>query len=386
MKKPLLITIIVLVVLLILPAIGFFGWFFKEKKPMNIIILDKTVHSLDRLKHRSLTWVLANDRIVKKDNKRKYLLRKDYYGFYPIKPLRSKQFRRNDIRLVNVIDIAESSDVLYYADTYGVFFNDWYQGINRSRRSRKLYGGLNNTDYLMLVEMRKRNKLVILEYNSIDYPTNAFEKYRVETDHYKMKTSGWTGQYYESLDSADVEPWLVSMHSKKYRTSWNYKNPGIVFLKGEADVVILEEGKDLNNALPYITTDPIWVEKYGVAEKVPYTGPFDIIDAGETNAVLSSFNFDVTEEGESILDRFLMISPQIPAVIADTATMHTIYFCGDFATGKMPPWTASFGSLNILKGLLYSKDDINDPRRFFWLYYRPLLEGILGDYYESLDN
>ena len=122
-----------LLVLLILPAVGFFGWFFKEKKPMNIIILDKTVHSLDRLKHRSLTWVLANDRIVKKDNKRKYLLRKDYYGFYPIKPLRSKQFRRNDIRLVNVIDIAENNDVLYYADTYGVFFNDWYQGINRSR-------------------------------------------------------------------------------------------------------------------------------------------------------------------------------------------------------------------------------------------------------------
>ena len=51
MKKPLLITIIVLVVILILPAFGFIGWFFKEKKPLDIIILDKSVHSLERQKH-----------------------------------------------------------------------------------------------------------------------------------------------------------------------------------------------------------------------------------------------------------------------------------------------------------------------------------------------
>lgn len=353
---------------------------------MNVILLDKTVHSLDREKHRALTWVMANDRIVKKENKRKYLLRKDYYGFYPLKPLRSKQFRRNDIRLINVIDIADNSDILYYADTYGVFFNDWYQGINRSRRSRKLYGGLNNTDYLMLVEMRKRNKLVILEHNSINFPTDAFERYRVETDHFHMKTSGWVGQYYSSLDSIDVPPWLVSMYSKKYRQSWGFTNPGIVFLKGENDVVILEEGTHLNNAMPYITSDPALVEKYGLADRVPYLGPFDVIDQGESNKILSSFNFDVTEDGESVLDRFLMITPEIPAVIADTATGNTMYFCGDFATGKIAPWTASFGSLSIIKGLLYSKDDVNDPRRFFWLYYKPLLEGIFGDYYESLDN
>ena len=105
MKKPLLITIIVLVVILLLPAIGFFGWFFKEKKPLDIVILDKTVPTLDRNNHRSLTWILSHDRIVKADNNRKYLLRKDYYGFFPIKPLRSKQFRRENLRLAELIDL-----------------------------------------------------------------------------------------------------------------------------------------------------------------------------------------------------------------------------------------------------------------------------------------
>jgi len=385
MKKPLLITIIVLVVIFLLPAVGFFGWFFKEKKPMDIVILDKTVHSLDRLHHRSLTWVLANDRIVKADKKQKYLLRKDYYGFYPLKPLRSKQYRRNDFRLSDLIILADSVDVLYYADTYGVFVNDWYRGVSRNRRTRKLYGGLNNNDYFFIHEMRKRDKLVILEYNTFDFPTDAYERYKVEEEQFGMKSSGWIGQYYESLARDDVPVWMVTMHDKKYRKEWELEGAGIVFLKGESDIVILEEGKHLKSAVPYIETDPDIAEKYGVAEKVPFYGPFDVIDPKD-NSVVSSFSFDVTEEGADILDKRVMISPRIPAVIRDTVTGNSIYLSGDFSTSQIQPWTACFGSLNILKGLLYSKEDIADSRRFFWLYYKPLLGTIFDDYYNTLDK
>ena len=57
------------------------------------------------------------------------------------------------------------------------FFNDWYKGINNSRKSRKLYGGLNNNDFLLIKEMKDRNKLIILEYNSFDYPTAQFDSF-----------------------------------------------------------------------------------------------------------------------------------------------------------------------------------------------------------------
>jgi hypothetical protein len=36
-----------------------------------------------------------------------------------------------------------------------------------------------------------------------------------------------------------------------------------------------------------------------------------------------------------------------------------------------------------MKGLLYSKKP-DDPRRFFWLYYKPLIEGIFNEYYNSM--
>lgn len=382
MKKPLLITIIVLIVILILPAAGFFGWFFKEKKPMDIVILDKTVHSLERVKHRALTWVLANGRFVKETNKQKYYLRKDYYGFYPIKPLRTKQFRRNDFRLAELIDLAENNEVLYYADTYGVFFNDWYKGLNRSRRSRKLYGGLNNNDYLLIAEMKKREKLVILEYNTFDYPTDAYERYRVE-EQYGMQSTGWTGQYYEKLDSTILPGWMTGLYAKKYRTSWPFSKAGIVLLKGENDIIVLEEGTHLVNPLPVIITNDTVASKYGVTTRAAFSGIFDVMIPNDNN-VLSKFVLETTPEGADLLD-LNFLSQEFPAVITDKATGRLVYFSGDFATGNIDPWTACFGSLKILQKALYS-DDQDDPRRFFWLYYKPMLTGLLNEYYESIEK
>ena len=81
--------------------------------------------------------------------------------------------------------------LVYFADTYGVFFNDWYRGIIKARKSRKLYGGLNNNDFLLIKEMKDRNKLIIMEYNSFDYPTAPFEC---------IQNSGKTGNYILRMD------------------------------------------------------------------------------------------------------------------------------------------------------------------------------------------
>jgi len=178
MKKPLLITIIILILVLALPFINFLRWSFQDKKPIDIVILDKTVPTLERLKHKSFTYILTSERFVKK-NKRSYSFKKDYYGFSPTRPLKDRGSIKKEYHLSEMIDLPEKVDALYFADTYGVFFNDWYAGVNKSRKSRKIYGGLNNTDYLLINEMKNRNKLIILEYNSFDYPTPAFESYRI---------------------------------------------------------------------------------------------------------------------------------------------------------------------------------------------------------------
>jgi hypothetical protein len=383
MKKPLLIVIIVLVIILALPVINFVRWTFQAKKPMDIIILDKTVPTLERINHKSLFWILTNERFVKKGDGT-YSPSKDYFGFFPTRPLREKQYKQVNLRLPDIMKVCDKSDALYYTDTYGVFFNDWYKGINKSRRSRKLYGGLNNVDFLYLLEMQKRNKLCILEYNTFDYPTPELERYKTKNA-LGIEFNGWTGKYFASLDTAakentDFPVWLTAMYRKQYRKPWAFAKPGVVLIKG-SEMVVMEEGKQLKTAIPMIVTDSANSKKYGVAPKVGFGGWFDIIDP-KKEVVISNYNLETTSLGDTLLTENGLPN-SFPAVVTDTANHRNWYFCGDFASNKVNYWTARFKGLSGFKGISYS-DNVSDERRFFWLYYKPLINTIFTDYYNSL--
>lgn len=380
MKKTLLIVGIILALILALPVINLIRWTFQSKKPLNIILVDKTVPTIERLHHKSFSWILTNERFVKKEKKTSYSFRKDYYGFYPQKPLRDHKWDRRDYRLTDLINLADSNDAVYFADTYGVFFNDWYRGINKSRKSRKLYGGLNNNDFLLIKEMKDRNKLIIMEYNSFDYPTAAFESVRTQ-EKLGITFSGWTGKYFSTLDTTgpDFPIWMTAMYRKEHKQPWTFSKPGIVILR-EKNIMVLEEGTHLATALPQIITSPEYVEKYGVAESVAFDQWFDIIDPLQ-NTVISKYKIATTPIGDTLLAGHNLFS-EFPAVTQESVTKTVFYFSGNFASSEVPYWISRFKGVDKLKGILYS-DKPEDTRRFFWLYYRPLVNGIFTEYYES---
>ena len=383
MKKPLLITIIIIVLILALPFINFLRWSFHEKKPIDIAILDKTVPTPERIHHKSLSWVLNSERFVKKNKNRSYSFRKDYYGFAPTRPLKEKGYNLNEYHLSEMIELPEKIDAIYFADTYGVFFNDWYAGINKSRRSRKIYGGLNNTDYLLVNEMKNRNKLIILEYNSFDFPTDEFESYRTQ-EKLGIQSKGWSGKYFKTLDSTsrNFPIWMTSMYRKEYNEPWSFTKPGIVLLS-ERNIIVLEEGTHLSNALPFIVTDNANCEKFGVPASVAFDKWFDIIDP-MGNLIISEFQIETTAAGDSLLADH-MISRIFPAVVQEPLNNNVFYFSGDFATNEVCFPMSRIKGFSRLKGILYS-DKPNDTRRFFWLYYKPLINTILTDYYNSING
>ena len=381
MKKPLLIVIIILVVLLALPVINLLRWTFQTKKPLDIIIVDKTVSTFEYVKHKSLNWVLTNDRFVKKEKKSSYSYRKDYYGFMPTRPKRAKLWHRNDYRLADVINLAEQTDIIYFTDTYGVFFNDWYQGINKSRRSRKLYGGLNSNDRLLIKEMKERNKLVVLEYNAFEYPTSAYETYMIQ-EHLGIKYLEWTGKYFTSLDtlSEDFPIWMTAMYRKQYKKPWTFSKPGIVLLRDKA-IIVLEEGTHVNSQPVQIVTDTAYCAKYNIPESISFSEWFDVIDPLANN-VISNFKLNTTTAGDSALLEY-GLDNMFPAVTQEPVYQRTYYFSGDFTSTDLPVWTSKLRGVEKLKGILYSKKP-DDSRRFFWLYYKPLVGGIINEYYESV--
>jgi hypothetical protein len=383
MKKPLLITVTILALILALPFINFLRWSFQEKRPIDVAILDKTVPTLDRIHHKSLTWILNNERFVKKDKKKPYSYEKDYYGFSPTRPIKDKGHTTNEYHLSEMIDLPDKIDAIYFADAYGVFFNDWYAGVNRSRRSRKIYGGLNNTDYLLVNEMINRNKLVILEYNSFDYPTDEFESFRTQ-EKLGITFSGWSGKYFKTLDSTakDFPIWLTSMYRNEYKKPWTFNRSGVVLLSNK-NIVVLEEGTHLSKALPYIITDTVNCKKFGVPPSVAFDKWFDIVNPLDNN-IISQFRLETTDAGNNLLQD-MMLTNVFPAVIQEPINQRVFYFSGDFATNDICFSSSRLIGFEKLKGLLYS-DKPDDTRRFFWLYYKPLINSIFTEYYNSLDG
>lgn len=172
------------------------------------------------------------------------------------------------------------------------------------------------------------------------------------------------------------------MYRKQYKKPWTFSKPGVVLVRDRA-IMVLEEGTHLNNAIPFIVSDSAFVSKWNIAESVSFYGWFDIIDPLETN-VISRFKLDTSPLGDSLLSGY-GLSNIFPAAVQNHSAPNTYYFSGDFTTTDIPVWTARFVGVEKLKGLLYSKKP-GDDRRFFWLYYKPLISGIFNDYYNSLQK
>ncbi|HLP73853.1 MAG TPA: hypothetical protein VK155_13185 [Bacteroidales bacterium] len=380
MKKTLLIFVIILALLLALPVINLLRWTFQPKKPMDIILLDKTVPTLERENHRAISWILNNERYVDKQKKANYSYLRDYFGWHPLRPLRDHEYEIHDYRLTEIINMADSNDAIYIADTYGVFFNDWYKGINKSRRSRMLYGGLNNTDYLLLKEMKDRNRLIILEYNAFDYPTTAFNAFRIQ-EKLGIKFNGWTGRYFSSLDTTgkDFPVWMTQMYRKEHKKPWTFTKSGIVLVNLK-NIIVLEQGTHLTDPMPLIETDTANCKKLGVIPSVAFDNWFDIVEPTGCN-VLSNYRLQTTAAGDTLLMDY-NLGNVFPAVIQEAVTPSVYYFAGNFAYSDKPVWTAKFKGVEKFKNFFYSEKE-DDPRRFFWLYYKPLVSSILDDYYHS---
>ncbi len=382
MNKSLRSFFIILVILSIIPGYSLFKWAFQPKKELKILILDKTVPTFYRENHRSFNWILTHEKYVKSDHKR-YNNRKDYYGFFPLKPKRSKQYEIKRIQLSNIISMADSFDMAYYTDTYGVYFNDWYKGISKTRRSRKIYGGLNNNDYLFLREMKARKKLLIGEYDIMAYPTDPLERVKTE-EIFGVKWTEWLGKYFSSLDSIKnpkLPEWIMNTYREQYQKSWTFKNGGIVFINYNNRVVVLEDKKDLDFNIPYIYTTEYGQEKYGLSYQVPFPYWFEIVEPGN-NKVISYFKIHVNEIGDSILTEN-SIPSYFPAVMESSTDHPYYYLAGNFAKNPVQMRTSYFYNYDKLSKML-DIPFLSYKRYFYWNFYQPLMTNILDRYYEKI--
>lgn len=383
MKKLIYIIILLFAFVVTIYLILRIGWSFNDTKVLNVYILDKTVNTNDRLEHKSFTWLLNNNRYLKPNHKN-YSYSKDYYGFFPV-DIENEVFDFKSIRINEVETYAENYDVAYYTDCYGVYSFEWYKGKTKPIRSQKVYGGLNQNDYLLMKNMIESGKLIIAEFNMFSTPTNALVRSKTE-DLLGISWSGWSGKYFVTLNVDDEngpDEWMKNLYESQHLGVWPNNQSGIVLLNNDGLIEVLVNGKHLNSSLPSIKSTDDMVNRFHVANDIPYEQWFEFIKPGN-NKVSSSFNIDATDEGIAIFDK-LGLSNSFPAIIEGSSDKKFFYFCGDFAENPVQIGTAKLLGGRWINHFIY-RFNASNRANFFRYYYSPLIDGILEEHYNSKDN
>ena len=400
------ILLLLVIFIALLPFWMWVGWLLTPATPSSFIILDKTVPVESRQEHQSFNFILTSNKYTTPEQKL-YDSRKDYYGYFPLDEGRYTIKDFSHITHSELSQLAENSTGAYYTDTYGIFHNDWYFIRNLIYPPESVYGGLQHNDIRLLKEFKKKHKLILTEFNLLASPTSRKYRHQVETL-FDMQWTGWTGRYFESLDSLknpEIPDWLIRNYRQQNKGNWPFTSSGIVLVHTSGKLVILESEEHLKSAAPVIeTSSDRYLNEFNIPRSVPYPFWFDIMNSGPANSVVSVYRLDINKQGEKKL-RANNLPSVFPAVIEhDRMPYHReyypqyfgwlpspaidytdrdytfYYFAGDFADNPVEPYLARLKGIRIFRRFLYRPNDIGDRRRFFWDYYYPLIDNILEEY------
>ncbi len=351
---------------------------------MNILVLDKTVHDENRNEHNSFFWILRHEKYKKTDTSL-YDPNEDYYGFFPNIHSGIRDYNIRRIQIEEIDSLTEKLDMIYYTDTYGVYFNEWYKGLKIADRAVKIHGGLNQNDYLLLKNMYQQKKLVLTEFNLYASPTSSLIRLKTE-QLLGIQWSGWSGRYFATLDTMrnnDIPYWVIRTYKQEHQGEWPFRSAGIIFTRSDNKVVILEKGIHLNIEVPMIVTNEKFTNSYGLPQKVHYPFWFDIETTGARNEVVSNFELFTTVFGDSLLKENNI--PRVFPAVIKAKDRPFWYFSGDFADNPVSQFSACFEGIRKVDILLYN-NNTESRKRFYWTYYVPLVTKIMHNYREKTNT
>jgi hypothetical protein len=377
MRKFLKITVLaILVVIIAFYLISYLIWFGYPKRTINLMVLDKTVPTFDYHEHKSLFWILNNTRFVKSDGE-SYSYKKDYFGFFPLKPISNKQYDIKHIALEQIEPLSNEYDAMYYVDAYGVLYKEWFRGFSTEDDNSIIDGGINQNEYLFMKAMKEKHKLIIAEFNTLGSPTSELIRYKTE-ELLGVRATGWYGSYFKSLkenDLEDIPSWVVTNYKNANNGIWPFKGSGIILLNNYKNIIVLDNDK-LASDYPVIETSPENAKKYSLPEKIEYANWFEIVETADSSDVISTCTLLTNNTGDSLLNVYSLPTKFNIVSCYNKNNTHIYYFAGDFADNNVHSMYARMAnSRKLLSSLNFSL-----RKEFFYQYYFPLVESVLNNY------
>jgi hypothetical protein len=365
------ITMIILALFILTILSPWIIWSLRPAVDLVAVLYDKTVDDSTYRQHANATWVLKNLKI-RSDKGKSFELESEYYGAH--------RDEEGKLEIHALPELGNQVDVLYIADTYGVYADTSGRTLAASDSSNLIYGGLEERDVEILRSFmaQERPNTVIAEYNTFGTPTRAYIQSRMY-ELMRVRWTGWIGQYVADLSVGKTVPrWFVDRFEQSFGTVWNYSGPGFIFADEERHVLVLESGKDVGargNTLSYTEAG---TAALGLAGSHPYNRIFDIVEPLDGAELLATYSLDVTEEGLAKLSTFGLPATFGAIFSADTAFHKTYYLAGNFADNAR---MANFHYLAFVENLMRMgiQDTMENEEAFFWHTYLPLMKAVYAE-------
>jgi hypothetical protein len=355
-----------LILLFLVITAPFLLWQLKSKSELDVLIVDKTVPDQTFREHKGLMWLLNQEKYVR-SNGQSYQLENDYVGFVPDK--------NNGYKIRPLPENLDKYSLIYLADGYGVYEEEFHEDTITGERSKQIYGGMTNDEILKISDtVYKHGTTLIAEFNTFASPTTE----EVRQEFYQLLNlswSGWIGRYFQDLSGSEVPVWVKENYESQNEVAYEFTGSGYVFVDKNDKVVILDKNDTNGTGVLFAFTDQ-GREFFKDDVTVNYNYWFDVISYQNEDEVLATYSLAVNNEGIKKL-RENGIPDVFPAVIHHKNTVYeSFYFAGDYADeAELPTIHQTFGLTTLRKWLTPNSSNSTQP--FYYKAYIPMMSKIL---------
>ncbi|MDV2686418.1 hypothetical protein RYX56_18780 [Alkalihalophilus lindianensis] len=361
----LLLLIALLIALFLLPVLL---WFIERNDPINVAIINKTVPNESFQKHFGVTWILNHH----KKTSERLDHTKDYFGFIPDET--KEAFSINQLPRSY-----DDVDLIYIADTYGVYEDDFFGKENQehpSQSSSLIYGGLSVEEWTPIRKhINTKPSTLIVEYNSLPSATSTVEQDM--SNQLNISRTGWTGRYFKELNpelNHDIPQWLID----HYQENWEYHGSGFVMVNEESEEILVLKGEEhFKGEGVKLQFTEAGQQVFDLKQSTQYTDWFDIVVEKDSSEVLAYHELDLTNAGKDILQK-QGIPHSFAAIIRhEKAPSINYYFAGSYNDLIK---TTSYYQYKWLTSILKWINLLSDsPDAFFWDTYAPMMKTIINE-------
>ncbi len=345
-------------------------WFLTPPPLMRVALVDYTAPYEHPREHRGAVWTLNHLKYTTADG-RSFADLGTHIGYQPDD--------RNNPTTIAGTDLTPYNWVLV-TDAYGVYeadLRDIEHQVGHLSYSRKIFGGLSEADADALVAFSRRGNHLLLEFNSIEDPTEPAARAKLEAL-FGLKWTGWVGRTFESLrDTTDVPTWVEPNYRAQYGNRSLPTGSVLMLVHRDGRIVLVSSGMQ-ERVVPHVVITAAGEQALGATRNGgAYPFWFPIIKPDSGTEVLAELRLPELPEVRNVLESE-GLAGNLPLLMRRRdGGSHRVYLAADLSDSQFEPGSHQVDGPLWLRKLVSLRRKRFEGQDGFWEFYVPALRAVL---------